>query len=260
MSIDFVRELRIIRIGDHHQRFGDEINKHFDTYFNAVEKTTQGNLLIADFSAPSIHRYLHNGMEFSLSFLPEEPEVIHSYFRHRPEETRLAFDIGAYCGLSTYELSQRFEKVIAFEPDKLNRACLWENIARHQMNNVEVVPMAIMGATGRISFLSEGTPGSAACLAGRVAGPSVEVSAWSLKDAFGVFGVPDFMCMDIEEAEVEVLDAARTVLSKNAISIVVDSSHGVPITAPAVETILRECGYNAETKLIEGLATTWGWK
>jgi FkbM family methyltransferase len=256
LSIDIVRGDKIIRISERHDRFMDEINRHFDTYFNAVEKSNG----LVDFSTPDRHTYGHNGLEFMLSFLPEEPEIVGGYFRHQPTGARLAFDIGAYCGLSTYELSLRFDKVIAFEPDTMNRDCLNKNILRHNMRNVMVVPMAIMGESGRVRFLSEGTPGSGATLADRVAGPSCTIDALSLVDACLLYGIPDFICMDIEEAEVEVLEAARELLTREHIGLVVDTAHGVPITAPAVEEILKDCGYSVETDLTNDWATTWGWK
>lgn len=259
MALDFTKDKCIVRIANRHERYSDVVRKYFDVYFNAVEPQEEDGFLVADFSKPAWHRYRHNGMWFFLSALPEECEVIREYFRHA-NGSRLAFDIGAYCGLSTYEMSRRYEHVIAFEPDPNNLNCLVKNLIRHKIENVTVVPCAIMGQSGSTSFLTEGSSGSSAWLAGRVPGPVMQVSAMTLADACILYGVPDFISMDIELTEIEALVAARKLLAREKISFVVDTAHGVPVSAGPVEQMFRDAGYQVETELLAGFETTWAWK
>ena len=182
-------------------------------------------MMVSDFSAPTLHTYRHNGLQFHVSSLPEEPDAVEGYFRHAPARRKLAFDIGAYCGLSTYELSKRFDKVVAFEPDGENRACLVANVIRHSLDNVLVVASAVTHATGKTQFFSEGNLGSRLALHEYSRGPIREVNTISLADACYTYGTPDFVTMDIEAAEIQVLDSSRPLLRQCQIAFAIDTNH-----------------------------------
>ena len=96
-----------------------------------------------DYSVPRMQQ-LSNGLEVEISSMPEELPALDSYFRfYRPAAGELVFDIGAYCGLFTYELSKLVGPegaVIAFKPDPLNVALLRRNIEHHALKNVTVRP------------------------------------------------------------------------------------------------------------------------
>lgn len=51
----------------------------------------------------------------------------------------LVLEIGAGSGVITSALSKRVKKVIAIEPDKLTAKKLRENLARHKIENVEII-------------------------------------------------------------------------------------------------------------------------
>jgi FkbM family methyltransferase len=259
--MDIRKDQRIIRISDQLFRYAAPLEKHFEIYFNAVEPQKENGFLVVDFSSPSWHRYRHNNLEFKLSSLPEEPEALADYFKYA-QGTKLAFDAGAYCGLSTYEMSQHFEKVIAFEPDNQNRACLVENVIRHKMTNVTIVPFAMTVNTGSAIFYEEGSLGSRMALPHFCRPPLLPVKTISLVDACETYGIPDFICMDIEGAEIEVLAASYELLLRERISLTIDTNHreATGFTFGEVETILRACGYQTETEKPGGFYTTWGWK
>jgi FkbM family methyltransferase len=167
-------------------------------------------------------------------------------------------------------MAMKFERVIAFEPDVTNRTCLGSNVNRHELDNVTVIPAAMAGATGKATFYAEGSQGSRLALPEYTRGPLVPVDTVSLADACSRYGVPDFVKMDIEGAEVEVLDAARALLTKERIAMVLDTDHllnkqrksgnGDVFTVGRVEEILRSCGYVTETIMPSGCYMTRGWK
>jgi FkbM family methyltransferase len=258
---DIIHGDRIIRISEQHARYRDDMEKYFDSYFNSVEPRVTAAGLLADFSQPAVHRYKHNGLEFVLSSLPEEAEAVLSYTKHATG-SRLAFDVGAYCGVSTYELSKCYERVVAFEPDPLNRECLIRNIRRHSLNNVIVVPRAMTAAGGRRRFFGEGALGSRLALGNYGHGPLYDVETCSLTESCIRYGVPDFIGMDIEAAEIEVLDSSRDLLRCENISLCVDTNNEQKNgwTFGRVESILHDCGYSVETGTPGGFYTTWGWK
>lgn len=257
--VSITRGNRVIRLNERHVSYVPFLNQHFDTYHNAVIPSNGDGMEVCDFSQPALHTYRHNHMQFHLSSLPEEPEVIEAYFKHC-HEGALAFDIGAYCGLSTFELSKRFTRVIAFEPDKVNRGCLQANLLQHELANVTVVPDAIAAAYGNAVFFADSSPASRLAKPEYTREPLVPVRTITLTDACGIYGVPDLIVMDIEGAEVEVLDGSRDLLMCNRINLVIDTNHGDPSTAQPVTNILKACGYrHVETDVPDGFFTTSAW-
>jgi FkbM family methyltransferase len=260
-AVDIVHGREVIRLSAQHARYRPDMERHFETYFRATEPAVENGDWVADFSRPRVHRYRSNGLDFMVSSIPEEPGVVGEYFKHTPRR-KLAFDVGAYCGLSTYEASQRFEDVVAFEPDPANRACLLSNVLRHEMANVTVLPAAVAARTGKTRFFAEAALGSRFAVADFAQMPSMEVETVSLTDACALYGVPDFISMDIEAAEIEVLDSSRELLAHERISLAIDTNHeeGSGWTFGPVEKILKACGYQVETARPGGFFTTWGWK
>lgn len=243
---------------ERHANYVSFLNQHFDTYHDAVVPSNGDGMEVCDFSQTMLHTYRHNNLQFWLSSLPEEPEVIEAYFRHC-HEGALAFDIGAYCGLSTYELSKRFTQVVAFEPDAISRACLIANVTQHKLTNVTIVADAIAATAGNAVFFKDGSPASR--LADMHTQDSlVPVRTITLTDACALYGVPDFIVMDIEGAEVEVLESSYDLLTHERIAMVVDTNHGNTSTATPVTTALKLCRYrHVETHVPGGFFTTYAW-
>lgn len=99
----------------------------FDTYFSQVNSEQEGPNRVVDFSAPKLQRYA-NGLAFEIASMPEETEAIECYFHwYRPKAGDTVYDMGAYCGVSTYTFSACVGpsgKVFAFEPDPINFSLL----------------------------------------------------------------------------------------------------------------------------------------
>lgn len=261
MAIEITRGDRVILLADRHAPYIPEIERCFEVYFGAVEPQSVEGRLVADFSAPRVHRYRHSGMEFEIAALPEEPAALAAYWRHyQPTGNETVFDVGAYCGLSVYEAAQRVGRVVAFEPDSVNRRCLERNIQRHSLRNVQVVPAAMAATSGEAIFFEDHALGSRLAKPEYRRPPLLPVPVLSFADACARFGTPAFISMDIEGAEVDVLGAASAELARGHFSLAVDTNHGPGGTARQVETILRGCGYQVETSSPAGLLTTWAWK
>ena len=262
--IDVSKDARTIRLAAKHFPYALDMAEHFDLYFNQVVPEKGGAGLLVDYSGPKLQRY-KNGLEFELSSFPEELEVIEEYFHwYKPKPDDLIFDIGAYCGVTAYHLSKCVPggKVYSFEPDPINFRLLTRNVERHGLKNVTPLPFGISGKTEKAAaFLSEGALGS------RLEGPSARmtlggihsVQTLSLADACARYGTPDLAKVDIEGSEIEMLAAAAPFLRSNPIQLAVDTNHWVDgkLTAPAVEEILRSCGYETESDNGIGFTTTW---
>jgi len=262
--VDVSMGSKTIRIAAKHFPYAYDMVGNFDLYFNQVVAEKGGAGLLVDYSGPKLQRY-RNGLEFELSSFPEELEAIEEYFHwYKPKPTDLIFDIGAYCGVTAYRLSKQVPegKVYSFEPDPGNFGLLIKNIERHGLRNVTPLPFGISGKTGTAAFLAEGTIGSRleANSTRMTVGDVHSVRTLSLADACARYGIPNFVKVDIEGTEIEMLAAAAPFLNSNPMQLAVDTNHRVDgeLTASAVEQIFRSCGYETESDDSTGFMTTWG--
>jgi FkbM family methyltransferase len=143
----------------------------------------------------------------------------------------------------------------------VNYGILLRNIKRHGLENVTAVNAAIAGQRGRLPFSSEGTIGSSlmSVMLRESIGSTVMVDAVTMEEAFKRWGAPSFCKIDIEGAEIEVLEAAREVLTKHATQLAIDTNHPLAngeLTDSRVEAILRGYRYEVLSEA-KPLMTTW---
>lgn len=190
--------------------------------------------------------------------------------RGAPGPGQVVWDLGAYCGETTVEFSRLVGPeghVFALEPDPDNRVLLARNLEMNGAANVTVLPYALWDADGVLRFRARGDYGStlASLSEGRTsAGLEVDVEAVSPTTLLARTGrAPDFIKMDIEGAEVEVLAALGPMLaaSGRAARLAVASYH-VREGRPTHELItgpLEAAGFTVETGNPEHV-TTWAWR
>jgi len=263
-KVDICVGERIIRIADKHFPYATDMAVNFQSYFSQVDSEQQGTVHVVDYSGPKLQKYA-SGLAFEIASIPEETEAIESYFRwYRPKAGDTVYDMGAYCGVSTYSFSKCVGPsgtVFAFEPDPLNYALLQKNIERHKLQNVVPVPLAIAGKTASAEFSSEGTMGSTFKRQSSRAtvGSIVMVKTISFADACAMYGVPAFAKVDIEGSEIEMLSASQDFLRENDIQFALDTNHWVngKLTSAHVEQLFRQCGYESESSAEYGFMATW---
>lgn len=207
--------------------------------------------------------YLLSGADTTVD-LPEPLEmvdVVGGYLKHariRPGD--LVFDAGAYAGEVTIMLARMVGptgRVVAFEPNRANIRFIERNLARAGITNVTIEPMGLWSESTQLKFNDDSQIGGQ-LMSGREAGGRT-VPVISLVDACRrAGGVPSFVKMDIEGAEVEVVEAARSFIAGESIQWAIASYHhrnGRP-TSMLLEPMFREMGYRAETGW-PGHPTTW---
>jgi FkbM family methyltransferase len=239
--------------------------RDFDAYFNGVVPQQEGSNLVVDFSKSCLQTFQVSKLEFEITGFPEEEETIQDYFRwYTPQAGEVLFDIGGNCGVSAYHLSQAAGptgKVYVFEPDPANYEVLLRNIKRHRLSNVVAVQKAISPTAGELKFFSEGTNGSTLALFSTrpTTGKIITVEAITLAGACETYGVPSFIKMDIEGAEVEVIASAGELLRKHSIQFAVDTHHwrDGALTTARVEKSFQDFGFETLSSDESGFTTTW---
>ena len=105
--IDVSKGKRTIRISMRHFPYALDMARSFEHYFGQIVPIGAKGQFVVDYSRPKLHRYVASGLEFELSSFAEEASAIDSYFRwYRPRPGDVVFDLGAYCGVSSYYFSQ----------------------------------------------------------------------------------------------------------------------------------------------------------
>jgi FkbM family methyltransferase len=144
-----------------------------------------------------------------------EPELL--YLDEFVASTRTAVDIGANIGLYTYELSRRFQRVVAFE---INEE-LTKLIRNYNPGNIELVHCGLSSSAGWARFyipVAGGQPQEGWGSLNRDNLPGAErlvekdVKLATL-DEFA-FADVDFIKIDVEGHEVEVLKGAAKTIEK----------------------------------------------
>lgn len=129
------------------------------------------------------------------------------------DKTPYIIDAGANIGLATLYFKKLYpeSKVVAFEPDPKIYRILEHNIKSWELNNVVLVNKALSDKESFVSFFSEGADG------GRINGDengtsTIQVPTVSLRNYLDNQLVVNFLKIDIEGAEIEVLNDIRNSL------------------------------------------------
>ncbi|MCB9772386.1 MAG: FkbM family methyltransferase [Candidatus Omnitrophica bacterium] len=123
------------------------------------------------------------------------------------------YDCGANIGTSCLYFKQLYPqaKIYAFEADPKIYNYLQNNLKNNGITGVELSQKAVWSSNGKINFGSDGADGGAIDQKGKTA---IEVDTIRLKELFDKEEYIDFLKMDIEGAEVEVMSDCAHSLSK----------------------------------------------
>ena len=148
------------------------------------------------------------------------------------------YDIGANIGLFSLIAARRVGKdgkVFAFEPDPEVSEELKRNIWRNGFSQVEVIHAAVSSTTGSGAFLRASRETSPDLGLGRLdtsrGGSSVDrVRTVALDDFVRSAPLPDVIKCDVEGAELDVLQGARSILERRKPVVVCEIHKGVEVT------------------------------
>lgn len=170
---------------------------------------------------------------------------------------RTALDGGAHVGTWSAVMSERFGKVLAFEPSPDTYECLVHNLREHGHANVDTYQAALGAEPGRVSMALD--PANAARKntgARHVAGGS-EIQVVTI-DSFGLTDL-DFLKLDIEGSEPMALTGAMDTLNRCRPVVLFENKRlwtryfGMP--KDAVSRLLTAIGYH----LVEAVSMDQIW-
>jgi FkbM family methyltransferase len=169
------------------------------------------------------------------------------------------YDVGAFHGLLTLYFARQGRQVISYEPNTGNHARLMENLRLNGLTNVLVRKVGA-GSKSEVATMvvSPFMPGGASVERDTVAGllnsntpvVSEQISITSLDDDIREksLPVPDFVKIDVEGAELAVLEGARNTLFIHKPQLFLEM-HGETLNlklkkVAAIVAFLEELGYS----------------
>jgi FkbM family methyltransferase len=234
-------------------------------FFDSVEGAERDGWTVLDFSQPGLHRYRKSGLSFHFPSFAEDDCMDAYTAAYAPKGGDVVWDVGAHAGTTAYFLAQMVGpegKVYAFEPDETGYEFLLRNIEKHGLLNVIPVKAALSSTTGTASFYMDGTMGAGLSdsLQFSSSTNSKTVETISLPDACERFGtVPNYIKIDIEGAEVDVIASSLDFLRAHPINLAIESNHVVDgkLTAGPLDRMLSEAGYRAWSSDKYGQYFSW---
>lgn len=226
--LSFQHGRKIILVSCRHIVYSYDLINNFDYYFDIVAPLQEGDELIVDYSFPREHIIRASGEKFFFTSLAESPVTNDIYLeKGKLQLGDVVLDLGAYCGLSSISFSKAVGaagKVYSFEPDQENYAALCKNIEMHGATNIVPINKGVWASSTKVSFQNEGNLGSSIVSFTNRRSSAHSVEMLSLDDFVKTYNVQkvDFIKMDIEGAEFEVIQSAKKMLSMMSPKIIIE--------------------------------------
>jgi len=178
------------------------------------------------------------------SYEPFETQLIKKVIRQGDISVDAGANIGYYTLLFS-RLTGESGRVFAFEPAPVNFALLKKNLGINGCSNVEPVQKAVSNITGNASlFLHERNSTDHRIFRSKDRRRGIDIETTSLDDYFKDFrGKINFIKIDVQGAELQVLEGMRKILKNHPVKIALEFS---PL-------LLKSCGSEPE-KLVSILA------
>jgi FkbM family methyltransferase len=171
---------------------------------------------------------------------------------------RTAVDAGANEGWYTYPLARLFKRVVSFEPN----GALLRDLRASNLNNVEIHELALSDRHGAAELfvpVCKGVPldGWASLDRDHLERRDGEIRVPIVTRTLDSFGLPevDFLKIDVEGHEVQVLIGARETLRRCRPVVLVEAQPG---KLADVERMLEECGLRSVAEEEAGVQLTPG--
>jgi len=185
-------------------------------------------------------------------FIPRRMSNEEAFLTSLDFRGKTVFDVGAYQGIYTMFFARAVGpkgRVVAFEPNPANYAAIMDNVELNGFTRVTVKAMALADRKGKADLLfpvREPARGSLrsdyqSSLADRFEARKVKVVLDTLDDQLAELPTPDFVKIDVEGAELEVLHGMPTLLADHRPSLFIEVHSGVDVRR--LVRLLADSGY-----------------
>jgi FkbM family methyltransferase len=165
------------------------------------------------------------------------------------------WDCGTYIGMYTVffaKITNNQGKVFSFEPDKVNLARTQQNVALNNFNHVTFVNIAVADTDGDLQFFVGGNTNSHLPIGWigstkedyqkiEVKKETIQVKANTLNTMAELYGVPNFIKIDIEGAEITALNHAQKLVDSRKTIFLIESHN--PETDARIFNFAKEANY-----------------
>ena len=247
--------------------YGDNRRDRLDIWnfgrflYKAIKFLGRGNPKLLKVHVPKYGYKFYCGVnnEDYIIMTRHEDEIID---RFSPKQGDIVVDIGAHMGRYTIISSKRIGphgKVIAIEAEPFNFEILSRNIKLNQLSNILALNYAVYSKETRVKLYLPGRESGYTIFNTTISNRSksgqkfVEVRANTLDNLLQQNGITEvnWIKIDVEGAEFEVLKGAHNVLSKSKCIVLLIEVHGDPnVVKPKVQEFLSLYGFKLEFEKI----------
>jgi FkbM family methyltransferase len=172
-----------------------------------------------------------------------EPYV-EDIFNRELEKTDIVVDVGANIGVYAIPLAKRVRKVVAFEPHPKASEMLEKSVKLNQLNNIVIIKKAV-GDSQKKVLLDLSVPSTVytkvLTLRSKINSTFAQVECTDLDTALAKEDKVDWLLIDTEGYEVNVLRGARNILQKFSLKIIIEVH---PDNIGKVNILLKNGGYS----------------
>lgn len=261
LFFDLIKNGNVLRIKRDHRVYLQHMMENFDYYINSVVPVRVNDTNLVDMSGPRYHRL--RGFSDIPFLFPSHTEPYGTTAEYLDfaalKKGDVVLDIGAYAGITSIIFAQRVGpqgRVYAFEADKLNYECACSNIEMAErvlgVRNITLINKAIWSDSDGLLFSTEGAMGSSAVsVTGGDRGNVHHIPSIRMEDFFAEqkLAHADFIKMDIEGCEVEVLQASARFLKTIGAKLIVEPHivSGI-LSTDCCCKYLSDAGFNVEVR------------
>lgn len=226
--------------------------RDFDNFYKTI--VLPKNEKTIDFSIPDFH-LVDSGHKFFFHDICEPSTTTNIYLEKAElkKGSEVVLDLGSYCGTQAVFYSESVGPnglVIAFEPDSNSFNSLQINVTQSKYNNLIIENKGVYSFDGVVSFTNTG--GMASCISSESNNTNSTIEVTTLDSIAIKYDLKrcDFIKMDIEGSEIEVLKTSKEFLNKFKPSLIIEP-HFINGVFNADEIIQILSNYNYNTEIIK---------
>lgn len=156
-------------------------------------------------------------------------------------ESDIVVDVGANIGVYAIPIAKRVSKVIAFEPHPKTSEMLEKSIKLNKLHNIILVKKAVGDSRKKVSYGLSVIPMNSGVTTPHKIESIIETESVDLDTVLASENRINWLLIDVEGFEVNVLMGARTILRKYSPKIIIEADH---INFEKVNEILKNEGYS----------------